>query len=74
MTAQTSSALLHRFTVPAWLLALVIAAVVASAATVVLIDSDEPAPAQAGAGPNPWPPQQQPTICARLDGSVVGRC
>ncbi len=65
MTAHLHSALSHRFTVPAWLLAAVIAAVVALALVAVL-----DGPAELVASPSPAP---APTISC-LDAAVVGHC
>ena len=67
MTARIQSAVLHRLAVPAWLLALVIAAAVAASLLAVIGIADDPAPVRAGTGYEP-----QPTTC--IDSSVVGHC
>ena len=65
MTARIHSAVLHRVTVPAWLLAAVIAAAIAASLLAVIDIAGDPAPAGAGYQP-------QPTTC--IDSSVVGHC
>ena len=67
MTARIHSAVLHRITVPAWLLAAVIAAAIAASLFAVLDSAGDPAPARAGGDYQP-----QPTTC--VDSSVVGHC
>ncbi len=66
MTARIHSAVVHRVTVPAWLLAVVIAAAIAASLFAVLDSSSEPIPVQTQA------PPIQPTSC--IDSSVVGHC
>jgi len=65
MTAHLHSALFHRVAVPAWLLAAVIAAVVALALVAVL-----GGPAELAASPSTAP---APTSSC-LDAAVVGHC
>ena len=65
MTARIHSAVLHRVAVPAWLLAVVIAAAIAASLFAVLDSPGQPVPVQTQA---PIPP----TTC--IDSSVVGHC
>jgi hypothetical protein len=65
MSAPLQAALRHRVAVPAWLIALVIAAVVAVAGIAVLAGSGD----QVGAQTNP--PLSQHTSCT---SSVTGHC
>jgi hypothetical protein len=65
MTAHLHSALFHRYAVPAWLLAAVIAAVVALALVAVL-----DGPAELAASPSPAPAPAG----SCLDAAVVGHC
>lgn len=67
MTARIHSAALHRVAVPAWLLAVVIAAAIAASLLAAIDIAGDPAPVRAGAGYQP-----QPTSC--IDSSVVGHC
>jgi hypothetical protein len=62
MTAHIHNAVVHRFAVPAWLLALVPAAAIAATLVAVLDSSAQPTPL----------PVQAPPSC--LDTSVVGHC
>ena len=62
MTARIQSAALHRFAVPAWLLAIVIAAAIAATLVAVI---DSPAPA------TPLPVQVPPSC---VDSTLVGHC
>jgi hypothetical protein len=67
MTARFHSAALHRVAVPAWLLAIVIAAAIAASLLAVIDIAGDPAPVRADGGYQP-----QPTTC--IDSSVVGHC
>jgi hypothetical protein len=65
MTARIHSAVLHRVTVPAWLLALVLAAAIAASVLAVVDTTADPVPVSDGYQP-------QPTSC--VDSTVVGHC
>jgi hypothetical protein len=69
MSAHVQSALRYRFTLPAWLLAVVVAAAIAIGAVALLGGSGSPAaaPAASGAGVH----AVQPTVCV---DSSVGHC
>jgi hypothetical protein len=69
MSAHVQSALRYRFTLPAWLLAVVIAAAIAIGAVALLGGSSGPATAPAASGTGTQ--AVQPTVC--VDGSV-GHC
>ena len=65
MATRIQSAALHRIAVPAWLLAVVIAAAIAGALVTVIEGPAAPAPVQTQ-------PPIAPTTC--VDTSVVGHC
>ena len=65
MTAHLHSALVHRYAVPAWLVAAVLAAVIALAVVAVLGGPAEPIAA-------PSQPTAPASTC--LDAATVGHC
>ena len=74
MSAHMQSALRYRLTVPAWLIAIAVAAAIAIGAAALLDGSNEPtaSPAAAGAQPSRTTLPQQDTVC--VDSRVVGHC
>jgi len=66
MSTRIHSALLYRLDLPAWLVAAVLAAVIAAGGLALLSAGDSPAPASAGSAPI------APTTC--VDSTVVGHC
>jgi hypothetical protein len=71
MTARVHSVLLHRLSVPAWLLAAAIAVVIAASFAVLLAGADDTVPAQAGTSVE-RADEPRPSAC--LDVAVVGHC
>jgi hypothetical protein len=65
MATRIHSAALHRIAVPAWLLAVVIAAAIAACLVAVIDEAAAPAPVRTQA-------PIDPTTC--VDASVVGHC
>ena len=72
MSAYMHSALRYRITVPAWLIAIALAAVLALGAVALLDGSAQPAPTASAAQPTRTTLPQQDTVC--VDSRVVGHC